>query len=57
MNHIMFLTYVFTKSNFIQLADTLIKIDLHCIQGAHQLLLSLAIECMTLALLSACSTV
>lgn len=57
MNHIMFLTYVFTKSNFMQLADTFIQIDLHCIRGAHQLLLSLAIECMTSALLSAYSTV
>ncbi len=51
------LTFTFT---FMHLADAFIQSDLHCIQVTvstfYQLLLSLGIEPMILALLTPCST-
>ncbi len=51
----LFLTFTFT---FMHLADAFIQSDLHCIQvTVYQLLLSLGIEPMILALLAPCSTI
>ncbi len=49
------ITFTFT---FMHLADAFIQSDLHCIQVStfYQLLLSLGIEPMILALLAPCST-
>ncbi len=52
--------YIHITFTFMHLADTFIQSDLHCIQVTvstfYQLLLSLEIEPMILALLAPCST-
>ncbi len=50
--------YIYITFTFMHLADAFIQSDLHCIQvTVYQLLLSLGIEPMILALLAPCSTI
>ncbi len=53
--------YIYITFTFMHLADAFIQSDLHCIQVTvftfDQLLLSLGIEPMILALLAPCSTI
>ncbi len=50
--------YIYITFTFMHLADAFIQSDLHCIQVTfYQLLLSLGIEPMILALLAPCSTI
>ncbi len=60
LHHIKNYIYITFTFTFMHLADAFIQSDLHCIQVTvstfYQLLLSLGIEPMILALLTPCST-